>query len=248
MQCRRSATVSWRLAAMLDVLEDEESEMTNEPQSSQMNDIPVDDAADAAAVQTIAATPMDTTERFRQGAAMQALYAQMRPDQRTAIAGEFIRLLELAGDDHVEQFRGPFQQHTQLADDPAADELLSADAVAAVDRYVRERHPEMIAPMLEHPVTQSALKSSEVLLSNERDELADGDKIMPTENVATSGAAYGSAWMMMELDGEEANRLVEDPHEQGVEPSGEFEREQRAIENEGEEGERRSLDPLEHNF
>lgn len=205
--------------------------MTNEPQGSQ---------TDNAAM----ATTMDATERFRRGDDVRQLYERMRPDQRTAMAGEFIRLLGLAGDGQVEQFRQRFQQHTQITSG-ATDELLSADEVAGVDSYVRQKHPEMIEQMLQHPVTESALMLPGVQSHDAEEVPANADKIMPTENVATSGAAYASGWMMMELGGEEANRLAEDPHELGAGPGGEIEREQRAFENEGEEGERSSTEPPE---
>lgn len=203
--------------------------MTNESQSSPANEIPLPDAADVADAETAQQTARaasDTTERFMRGDAMRDLYERMRPDQRTAIAGELIRLLVLSGDDHAEQFRQQFQQHTQITSD-ASEELLSADQVAAVDSYVRQQHPELIAQLLTHPVTQSALRSPGTRFGDEEEVPANADKIMPTENVATSGAAYGTAWMMMELDGEESDRLVEDPHEGSVEPSGEIERKQR---------------------
>jgi hypothetical protein len=193
--------------------------MTNESQSIQANDV-----------------TMGATDRFERGEGVEELYGQMRPDQRTAIAGEFIRLLALAGDDHAEQFRVGFQEHTQLTT-AATDKLFTADQVGAVDSYVRQKHPEMIAQMLRHPVTQSALAMPGAQTVESLDMPAIEDKIMPTENVATSGAAYGSAWMMMELGGEEANRLAEDPHEQAVTPSGEAEKVQRDVENAGEEGE-----------
>lgn len=189
----------------------------NKPQSSQAGDTTID---------ATAMDSMDATERFRRGGAVRELYEQMRPDQRTAIAGEFIRLLGLAGDDQVERFRQQFQQHTQVSTE-AADELLSADEVAGIDGYVRQRHPEMIERMLSHPVTESALKTPGARAHDEEHVPANADKIMPTENVATSGAAYG---------GEESNRQVEDPHELGAGPGGEVEREQRALENDGNDG------------
>jgi len=189
------------------------------------------------------ATGTSATERFERGTEMRELYERMRPDQRTAIAGEFIRLLTLAGDDHVGQFQQKFQEHTQLTDG-ASDDLLSADQVAAVDSYVRQHHPEMIAQMLQHPVTRSALEMPGAPAADEEPDVpANKDKIMPTENVATSGAAYATAWGMMELGGEEANRLAEAPHEFGAGPAGEVEREQRLLENEGEEGQHPTEEP-----
>lgn len=205
------------------------TDMTNEPQSSQAGDATTD-------VTTMDAASTDATERFRQGDNVRDLYEQMRPDQRTAMAGEFIRLLGLANDPQAEQFRQQFQRHTQIAA-VEKDELLSADEVAKVDSYVREKHPEMIEQLLRHPVTESALKMPGARSHGEEHVPANAAKIMPTENVATSGAAYDSAWMMMELGGEESNRLVEDPHEGAVTSEGEREQEQRAFEDGGEDGE-----------
>ena len=202
--------------------------MTNEPQSSQAGDTTTD-------VTTMDAASTDATERFRQGDNVRDLYEQMRPDQRTAMAGEFIRLLGLAEDSQAEQFRQQFQRHTQGSTE-AADELLSADEVAGVDSYVRGKHPEMIEQLLRHPVMESALKTSGARSHGEEHVPANADKIMPTENVATSGAAYASGWMMMEVGGEEADRLVEDPHEGAVTSEGEREQKQRALEDSGEEG------------
>ncbi len=202
--------------------------MTNEPQSSQAGDTTTD-------VTTMDAANTDATERFRQGDNVRDLYEQMRPDQRTAMAGEFIRLLGLAEDPQAEQFRQQFQRHTQGSTE-AADELLSADEVAGVDSYVRGKHPEMIEQLLRHPVMESALKMPGARSHGEEHVPANADKIMPTENVATSGAAYASGWMMMEVGGEEADRLVEDPHEGAVTSEGEREQKQRALEDSGEEG------------
>ncbi len=153
--------------------------MTNEPQSSQAGDTTTD-------VTTMDAASTDATERFRQGDNVRDLYEQMRPDQRTAMAGEFIRLLGLADDPQAEQFRQQFQRHTQGSTE-ATDELLSADEVAGVDSYVREKHPEMIEQLLRHPVTESALKMPGARSHGAEHVPANAAKIMPTENVATSG-------------------------------------------------------------
>jgi hypothetical protein len=148
---------------------------------------------------------MDATERFRQGDNVRDLYERMRPDQRTAMAGELIRLLGLANDPQAEQFRQQFRQHTQITSG-ATDELLSADEVAGVDSYVRQRHPEMVDQLLRHPVTESALKMPGVQSHDAEEVPANADKIMPTENIATSG----------------------DLHELGAGPGGELEREEGA--------------------
>ena len=209
--------------------------MTNEPastsQSSQPHhDLPVDTTAPAPV--------MTPSERFARGDEMASLYARMRPDQRTAMAGEFIRLLSLAGDPQAQQFREQFQHHTQVATD-AKEELLSADQVATIDRYVREKHPELIEEMLRHPVTQSALAAPGEPASDEADTEPNEEKIIiPTENVATTGRARTAGGVMMEEGGEPYDRMVEDPHELSAGPAIELEREQRAYEDEGEEAER----------
>jgi len=215
-----------------------------EPQSARPHDMASGTASSGAAHGATESSSDGLRERFEQGRDMRELYEQMRPDQRTAIAGEFIRMLTLAGDDQVEQFRQHFQRQTQIAEPSKEhnEELLSAEQVARLDAYVRQRHPDLIAQVMEHPVTESALASPGAQAVDEQDAPANVDKVMPTENVATSGAAYATGWEMMELGGERANQLAEDPHEQAVMPEGEREARQRAVENEGEEGERPSTE------
>ena len=204
--------------------------MTGEPESTPMN---------GATTPVTPSTPvMNPSERFAHGDDMRALYARMRPDQRTAIAGEFIRLLGLADDPQAQQFRQQFQHHTQVATD-AKEELLSAEDVATIDQYVRQSHPEMIEEMLAHPVTQSALSTpGEPAESEEDTSMGEEEKVIPTENVVTTGRARVSGGVMMEEGGEPYNRMVEDPHELSVGPDIEEEREQRAYEDEGEEAKR----------
>lgn len=214
----------------------------NEPQSSQAHDVVPDYEATGE--------PLDeAAKRFAHGDDVQAMYEQMRPDQRTAIAGEYIRMLTLAGDDNTEQFRQRFAEHTQLTapDQAPTQDLLTAEQVARLDHYVRQHHPELVADVLHHPVTQSALAMPGAQpVEVHADTTTNTDKIMPTENVATSGAAYATSWEMMELGGERANELAETPHEQNVTPEGETYAEQRTIENAGEEGRNPSLEPPEH--
>lgn len=218
------------------LLEDvKERDMTNEPESTSQS-IP---ATNGAVTPTTSSTPvMSPSERFARGDGMRALYARMRADQRTAVAGEFIRLLGLADDPQAQEFRKKFQHHTQVATD-AKEELLSADDVATIDQYVRQSHPEMIEEMLAHPVTQSALSAPGEPAEAEEDTTANEEKIIiPTENVVTTGRARVAGGVMMEEGGEPYDRMVEDPHELSVGPDIEQEREQRAYEDEGEEAER----------
>ncbi|HEY7094605.1 MAG TPA: hypothetical protein VH393_15590 [Ktedonobacterales bacterium] len=98
------------------------------------------------------------------------LYEQMRPDQRTAIALEFVRCLRLAGDPAAEQFTGEAEQTESSQQGGVAEEqvvvtggaletprLLSAQQAAAIHRYTFERHPDCFTEVLHHPLTQAVL-------------------------------------------------------------------------------------------
>ena len=78
-----------------------------------------------------------------------AVYAQMRPDQRTAIAEEFMRVLRLAGDTAGPRFT------------LAPQETLTPEQVATLHVYTREHHPDLFAMVMQHPVTLLALSSIE---------------------------------------------------------------------------------------
>jgi hypothetical protein len=78
-----------------------------------------------------------------------AVYAQMRPDHRTAIAEEFMRVLQLAGDTASPRFR------------LAPQETLTPEQVATLHVYTREHHPDLFATVMQHPVTRLALASLE---------------------------------------------------------------------------------------
>ncbi len=99
-----------------------------------------------------------------------ALYEQMRPDQRTAVALEFVRCLRLAGDPAAEQFTAEAQQAEPDQQGSVAEEqvvvtrgaletprLLSAQQAAAIHRYTFERHPDCFAEVAQHPLTQAVL-------------------------------------------------------------------------------------------
>ena len=106
-------------------------------------------------------------------AAADTLYERMRPDQRTAIALEFVRCLRLAGDPAAEQFTPEAQQVKPEQQGGAADEpvvvtrgaletprLLSAQQAAAIHRYTFERHPDCFTEVMHHPLTQAVLAGS----------------------------------------------------------------------------------------
>jgi hypothetical protein len=96
-------------------------------------------------------------------------YARMRPDQRTAVANEFVRVLHLAGDPHADDFRYAAEDRfaasgedyappeESSAAQPLVPHLLSPDEASRVHRYTREHHPELVDTVARHPVTQAAL-------------------------------------------------------------------------------------------
>jgi hypothetical protein len=95
---------------------------------------------------------MDMSTTFDQADAA-TLYEQMRPDQRTAIALEFVRCLRLAGDPAAEQFTAAAEQAKPVQQGSAAEEqvivtggalvtprLITAQQATAIHRYTFERH------------------------------------------------------------------------------------------------------------
>ena len=94
-----------------------------------------------------------------------ALYARMRPDQRTAIANEFIRLLRLAGDPGVARFTGEDAdgepgagtETVRKSFDARPPELESPEQVASIHTYTREHHPDIFEQVAHHPVTIASL-------------------------------------------------------------------------------------------
>lgn len=99
----------------------------------------------------------------------EALYARMRPDQRTAVANEFVRALVLSGDPRADDFRyAGADRYSASGEDYAPPEessqaqaivphLLSPAEAARVHRYTREHHPDLFEKVAHHPVTQAAL-------------------------------------------------------------------------------------------
>jgi hypothetical protein len=96
-----------------------------------------------------------------------ALYEQMRADQRTAIALEFVRCLRLAGDPAAEQFTVEAEQAESPQQASKAEEqvvvtggaletlrLFTAQQAAAIHRYTFERHPDCFTEVLRNPLTE----------------------------------------------------------------------------------------------
>ena len=98
---------------------------------------------------------------------VEGLYTRMRPDQRTAVANEFIRVLSLAGDTTVQRFSQEEQlrqrEMTNAAApgsaEPMPPQMQPAEAVVELHRYVRERHPELFEQVMRHPVTVAAMRA-----------------------------------------------------------------------------------------
>lgn len=93
------------------------------------------------------------------------LYARMRPDQRTAIANEFVRALTLAGDpkvnelirentDTVARKAGAVARGTYTA---GAPQMLAPQEVARLHAYTRDHRHDVFEEVLRHPVTRAAL-------------------------------------------------------------------------------------------
>lgn len=95
------------------------------------------------------------------------LYARMRPDQRTAVANEFIRVLALAGDPTVQRFSQEEQLRQREMTDAAAPgsavpvppQMQPAEAVVELHQYVRERHADLFEQVMRHPVTVAAMRA-----------------------------------------------------------------------------------------
>ena len=118
---------------------------------------------------------------------VEGLYTRMRPDQRTAVANEFIRVLSLAGDTTVQRFSQEEQlrqrEMTNAAApgsaEPMPPQMQPAEAVVELHRYVRERHPELFEQVMRHPVTVAAMRApgAEPLPDDERE--AVGPPVQP---------------------------------------------------------------------
>jgi hypothetical protein len=115
----------------------------------------------------------DTQAAFDQADA-ETVYEQMRPDQRTAVALEFVRCLRLAGDPAAEQFAAEAEQAEPAQQETVAEEevvvtrgaletprLFTAQQAAAIHRYTYERRPDCFTQVLHHPLTQAVLATPE---------------------------------------------------------------------------------------
>jgi hypothetical protein len=102
------------------------------------------------------------------------LYARMRPDQRTAIAGEFLRLFRLSGDPEALRFDKPIEG------------MLPPERVAELHAYARQHHPEILEQVREHPVTQAALAAP----GAEVEEPAEHEEVVVREGGDVAAEAH----------------------------------------------------------
>ena len=86
------------------------------------------------------------------------IYAQMRPDVRTAIGEQFIRVFRLSDDPEARRMA---EEAARTFSVPK--EMLSPGQVAALHRYARQHHPDLFAEVMQHPVTVNALAPLGVL-------------------------------------------------------------------------------------
>jgi hypothetical protein len=68
----------------------------------------------------------------------------MRPDQRTAVAGEFVREFRLSGNPDAQRFTG------ELSDDVAPE------TVTEMHEFARQHMPDALARVMAHPVSRVA--------------------------------------------------------------------------------------------
>ncbi len=85
------------------------------------------------------------------------IYSQMRPDQWTAIANEFLRVLKVAGDPEVDRLASEFAPADQQVTPTAV--LKTRDQVVAIHMYTRDHYPDLFAEVARHPVTVASLQA-----------------------------------------------------------------------------------------
>lgn len=98
---------------------------------------------------------MISTDQFAHGDPA-GIYKQMRPDQWTAIANEFVRVLKVAGDSQADSFAGVAAAAGQQATPTPV--LKTLDQAVAVHMYTRDHYPNLFAEVAQHPVTLASLR------------------------------------------------------------------------------------------
>jgi len=100
------------------------------------------------------------------------IYNQMRPDQWTAIANEFVRVLKIAGDSQADHFAGvAATDGQQITGTPV---LKTLDQAVAVHMYTRDHYPDLFSEVARHPVTVASLQTPGTLAEADVTEEKDG--------------------------------------------------------------------------
>lgn len=139
------------------------------------------------------------------------LYARLRPDQRTAIGGEFMRLFRLSGDPAAQQYDKPIEG------------MLPASQVAEMHIFARDHLPQVLAEVREHPVTREALAhpGEEVEpVETEETIIQEPIEAEDRETVAESGGLAGGFFMAAE-GASYPDDLLSQPHNLTHTPEGE---------------------------
>lgn len=139
------------------------------------------------------------------------LYARLRPDQRTAIGGEFMRLFRLSGDPAAQQYDKPIQG------------MLPANQVAEMHIFARDHLPQVLAEVREHPVTREALAHpGEEVEPVETEEaiIQEPIAVEDQETVAETGGVRSGAFMA-EVGADRTDDLLSQPHNLTHTPEGE---------------------------
>lgn len=163
-----------------------------------------------------------------------SLYAQMRPDQRTVIANEFIRLLTIAADPAVEQLRQDVEaaeeyvppQASNPEDERAATHTVASSAhpvrvtteqVSRLHTYTRDHHPDIFAQVMHHPVTVAALAAP-----GEPERTGEHDGAAQEERAEEAAQEEREQELMHEPSPPADDRLMQTPMERGARPGGDI--------------------------
>lgn len=142
---------------------------------------------------------------------IRALYARLRPDQRTAIAGEFIRLFRLSGDPAAQQF------------DKRIQGMLPASQVAEMHIFARDHLPRVLDQVREHPVTHEALAhpgAETAPVETEEAIIQEPIEVEDQETVLQTGG-LGEGYFMDEEGAKRTDDLLSQPHHLTRTPRGE---------------------------
>jgi hypothetical protein len=129
------------------------------------------------------------------------MYSQMRPDQWTAIANEFLRVLKVAGDPQGDHLANEFAPADQQITPTSV--LKTRDQAVAIHLYTRDHYPDLFAEVARHPVTVASLQApgapamaeesveeKAFIVGPDTDTDTDTGNYMPEEPAYTAPAGY----------------------------------------------------------